>query len=65
MAQFCNSGLMILHLNKPISAISDSCNLEAVDLIFSGTQVNIGELFIGDKLEAFIEDESVLEFEIE
>ena len=64
MVQLCNSGLMIYNFNKLISHISDSYTFIKGDLVFTGTQVNIGELLPGDKLEAFIEDDSQLEFEI-
>ena len=56
---------MIYNFSKIISIISNSYSLNIGDLIFTGTQVNIGELLTSDKLEAFIEDDSLLEFEIE
>ena len=65
MVQLCNSGLMVYNFSKIISIISNSYTLNIGDLIFTGSQVNIGELFTGDNLEAFIEDDSLLEFEIE
>lgn len=65
MVQFCNSGLMIYNFGKIISFLSHSYSLNIGDLIFTGSQVNIGELLTGDKLEAFIEDDSLLEFEVE
>ena len=65
MVQLCNTGSMVHNLSKIISLISHSYHLNIGDLIFTGSQVNIGELLTGDKLEAFIEDDSVLEFEIE
>ena len=65
MVQFCNSGLMVYNFNRLISIISNSYSLNIGDIIFTGSQVNIGELLAGDKLEAFIEDDSLLEFEIE
>jgi 2-keto-4-pentenoate hydratase/2-oxohepta-3-ene-1,7-dioic acid hydratase in catechol pathway len=64
MVQLCNSNLMIYNCSKLISLVSNSYILSTGDLIFTGTQVNIGELLPGDKLEAFIEDDSQLEFEI-
>ena len=64
MVQLCNSGLMIYNFNKLISHISDSYTFNIGDLVFTGTQVNIGELLSGDKLEAFIEDDSLLELDI-
>jgi len=65
MVQVCNSGLMIYNFNRLISIISNSYTLNIGDIIFTGSQVNIGELLTGDKLEAFIEDDSILEFEIQ
>lgn len=65
MVQFCNSGLMIYNFSKIISVISHSHSLLIGDLIFTGSQVNIGELLTGDKLEAFIEDDSLLEFDVQ
>ncbi len=64
MVQLCNSTLMIYNFSKLISIISNSYTLNTGDLVFTGTQVNIGELLPGDKLDAFIEDDSQLEFEI-
>jgi 2-keto-4-pentenoate hydratase/2-oxohepta-3-ene-1,7-dioic acid hydratase in catechol pathway len=64
MVQLCNSGLMVYNFSKIISMISNSYSLNSGDLIFTGSQVNIGELLTGDLLEAFIEDDSLLEFEI-
>lgn len=65
MAQFCNSGLMIKNFESLIHIISHRYTLQEGDLVFTGTQVNIGELLVGDLLEAFIEDDSLLEMEIE
>jgi 2-keto-4-pentenoate hydratase/2-oxohepta-3-ene-1,7-dioic acid hydratase in catechol pathway len=56
---------MVYNFNKLISIISASYTLTIGDLIFTGSRINIGELLTGDKLEAFIEDDSLLEFEIE
>jgi len=64
MVQLCNSDLMLYNCNRLISFISNSYSFNIGDLIFTGTQVNIGELLTGDKLEAFIEDDSLLELEI-
>lgn len=65
MVQVCNSGLMVYNFDKLISVISNSYTIHTGDLIFTGSQVNIGELLTGDKLEAFIEDDSLLELGIE
>jgi 2-keto-4-pentenoate hydratase/2-oxohepta-3-ene-1,7-dioic acid hydratase in catechol pathway len=64
MLQLGNSELMINDFEKIISTISRQHNLNAGDIIFTGTPVGIGEVFKGDQLEAFIEDDTVLEFEV-
>lgn len=64
MVQLCNTSFLVYNLRKIISLISGSYHLNTGDLIFTGSQVNIGELLTGDLLEAFIEDDSLLEFEI-
>ncbi len=63
--QLGNSVLMIHDFDTIISCISKSYPLNIGDLIFTGTPVGIGELAAGDKLEAFIEDDSLLEFDVE
>jgi len=65
LVQLGNSGLMINDFDLIISSISKSFPVNIGDLIFTGTPVGIGELAVGDKLEAFIEDDSLLEFDIE
>jgi 2-keto-4-pentenoate hydratase/2-oxohepta-3-ene-1,7-dioic acid hydratase in catechol pathway len=65
MVQLGNSELMIYDFDKIISSISKSYPLNVGDIIFTGTPLGVGEVFTGDKLEAFIEDDTLLEFEIE
>jgi 2-keto-4-pentenoate hydratase/2-oxohepta-3-ene-1,7-dioic acid hydratase in catechol pathway len=65
LMQLGNSGLMINNFDKIISSISKSFPVNTGDLIFTGTPAGIGKLVAGDKLEAFIEDDSLLEFDIE
>jgi 2-keto-4-pentenoate hydratase/2-oxohepta-3-ene-1,7-dioic acid hydratase in catechol pathway len=64
LLQLGNSGLMINNFDTIISAISKSFPVNIGDLIFTGTPAGIGKLVAGDKLEAFIEDDSLLEFDI-
>ncbi|MEO6135910.1 MAG: fumarylacetoacetate hydrolase family protein [Ginsengibacter sp.] len=64
MVQLGNSELMIHDIYDIIAEVSKQFELEEGDLIFTGTPSGIGEVFEGDKLEAFTEDDSVLEFEI-
>lgn len=65
MVQLGNSELMIHDFDKIISSISKSYPLNVGDIIFTGTPLGVGEVFTGDKLEVFIEDDTLLEFEIE
>ncbi|HEY9362113.1 MAG TPA: fumarylacetoacetate hydrolase family protein [Chitinophagaceae bacterium] len=65
MVQLGNSELMIYNFDKLISSISKVYSLNIGDIVFTGTPVGVGEVFAGDKLEAFIEDDTLLEFEIE
>jgi 2-keto-4-pentenoate hydratase/2-oxohepta-3-ene-1,7-dioic acid hydratase in catechol pathway len=64
LVQLGNSGLMISNFDAIISGISKSFTLHTGDLIFTGTPAGIGNLVAGDRLEAFIEDDSLLEFDI-
>ncbi|HEY5772595.1 MAG TPA: hypothetical protein VIS75_08200 [Chitinophagaceae bacterium] len=34
------------------------------DLVFTGTPAGVGELVVGDEIEGFIEDDSLLSLEI-
>ncbi len=65
LEQLGNSGLMINNFDIIVSSISKSFPVNIGDLIFTGTPAGIGELVAGDKLEAFIEDDSLLEFDVE
>jgi 2-keto-4-pentenoate hydratase/2-oxohepta-3-ene-1,7-dioic acid hydratase in catechol pathway len=64
LVQVGNSGLMINNFDTIISGISSTFPINSGDLIFTGNPAGIGKLMAGDKLEAFIEDDSLLEFEI-
>ncbi|MEO5649196.1 MAG: fumarylacetoacetate hydrolase family protein [Ginsengibacter sp.] len=64
MVQLGNSELMIYDFDKIISSVSQSHFLHVGDIVFTGTPFGMGEVFKDDKLEAFVEDDSLLEFEI-
>ena len=59
-----NSANMIFDFNRIISYISGFFTLNPGDLIFTGTPKGVGEVKKGDFLEAFLEDEKMLECEI-
>lgn len=59
-----NTKDMLFSFEKIISYTSRFFTLLKGDLIFTGTPSGVGPVKIGDKLEAFIEDDSLLEFNV-
>jgi len=59
-----NTSLMLFEFEEIISYISKFIMLKKGDIIFTGTPKGVGPITIGNKLEAFIEDEKLLEVEI-
>jgi len=59
-----NSGLMIFNIDKIISYVSKFVTLKMGDLIYTGTPAGVGQVAIGDKLEAYIEGEKMLKCDI-
>ena len=59
-----NSGLMIFSFDYIVSYLSKFVTLKKGDLIFTGTPEGVGPIKIGNKLEAFIENDKLLECEI-
>jgi 2-keto-4-pentenoate hydratase/2-oxohepta-3-ene-1,7-dioic acid hydratase in catechol pathway len=59
-----NSKDMLFSLDKIIAYISVYFTLQQGDIIFTGTPVGVSSVKIGDVLEAFIEEKSLLKFEI-
>ncbi len=59
-----NTRDMLFTIDELISYISQFITLKMGDLIFTGTPVGVGPVRIGDKLQAYIEDELLLDFEI-
>jgi len=55
-----NSNEMMFSFDDVISYISHYITLRNGDLIFTGTPSGVGAVKIGDKLEAFIENEKLL-----
>jgi 2-keto-4-pentenoate hydratase/2-oxohepta-3-ene-1,7-dioic acid hydratase in catechol pathway len=47
-----------------ISHISNYFSVNIGDLIFTGTPAGVGELVVGDEIEGFMEDESLLKLEV-
>ena len=59
-----NTKDLLFSFDKVISYISKFITLKTGDLIFTGTPEGVGPVKIGDQLEAFIENQSRLNFEI-
>ena len=55
---------MIFSFNKIISHVSRFITLKEGDYIFTGTPQGVGEVHVGDKLELFLEGESVFWFRV-
>ena len=64
LVQQGNSGLMLNNFDKIVAYISTYFSINIGDLIFTGTPAGVGECVVGDELEAFVEDESLLALEI-
>ena len=62
--QKANSGQMTFSFDSIIAHISNYFSLNIGDLIFTGTPAGVGECVVGDVLEAFMEDKSLLNLEI-
>ncbi len=55
---------MLFTVNEIISYVSKFVSLKIGDIIFTGTPAGVGSVKIGDTLEAFIEEDSFLKFNI-
>jgi 2-keto-4-pentenoate hydratase/2-oxohepta-3-ene-1,7-dioic acid hydratase in catechol pathway len=64
LVQKGNSGQMIFSFDAIIANISNYFSLNIGDIIFTGTPAGVGECVVGDALEAFYEDQSLLSFEV-
>ncbi len=59
-----NTGDVIFSFEKIIAYASQFFTLQQGDLIFTGTPAGVGPVKIGDRLEGFLEDEKVFDFEV-
>ncbi len=59
-----NSGNMIFSFDSIIAHVSKYFSLNIGDLIFTGTPAGVGECVVGDQLEAFLEESSLLKLEV-
>ncbi len=59
-----NSGDMIFGFDRIISYVSQFVTLKLGDLIFTGTPAGVGPIRINDRLEAFVEDQKLLDIRV-
>jgi len=59
-----NTSMMLFDFGDIIAYISRFFTLKKGDLIFTGTPAGVGKVNIGDRLEGFIEDKKLLDFEV-
>jgi 2-keto-4-pentenoate hydratase/2-oxohepta-3-ene-1,7-dioic acid hydratase in catechol pathway len=59
-----NTSLMIFSYEKIIAYVSRFMTLKTGDLIFTGTPAGVGPVAIGDRLEAYLEGEKVMDFPV-
>jgi len=64
LVQQSNSSLMINDFDNIVAYISNYFSVNIGDMVFTGTPAGVGELVVGDELEGFIEDDSLLSLEI-
>lgn len=64
LMQQSNSGLMIHNFDEIVAYISTFFSVNIGDLVFTGTPAGVGELVVGDEIEGFIEDESLMQLDI-
>ncbi|WP_200977478.1 fumarylacetoacetate hydrolase family protein [Echinicola sp. 20G] len=59
-----NTTMMLYDFGVILEYISKFFTLKKGDLIFTGTPAGVGKVNVGDRLEAYIEEEKLLDFEI-
>ncbi len=59
-----NTSMMLFSFDYIISYLSKFFTLKTGDVIFTGTPAGVGPIAIGDRLEGFVEQQKLLDFEI-
>lgn len=59
-----NTSMMLFDFADIIAYVSRFFTLKKGDLIFTGTPAGVSKINVGDRLEAFIEDQKLLDFEV-
>lgn len=60
-----DTSLMIFSFERIISYVSGFITLKKGDLVFTGTPAGVGPVTAGDRLEAFLDGEKVMDFAVE
>jgi 2-keto-4-pentenoate hydratase/2-oxohepta-3-ene-1,7-dioic acid hydratase in catechol pathway len=64
LVQQGNAKDMIFDFDNIVSYISNYFSINIGDLVFTGTPKGVGEIVVGDEIEAFIEQESLLSLDV-
>jgi len=59
-----NTSLLLFPFDVIIAYVSQFFTLKTGDLIYTGTPAGVGKVNIGDRLEAYVENEKLLDFEV-
>ncbi|QDH80057.1 fumarylacetoacetate hydrolase family protein [Echinicola soli] len=59
-----NTSMMLFDFGVILEYVSRFFTLKKGDLIFTGTPAGVGKVTAGDRLEAYIEDQKLMDFEI-
>jgi 2-keto-4-pentenoate hydratase/2-oxohepta-3-ene-1,7-dioic acid hydratase in catechol pathway len=59
-----NSQEMLFDFDYIVSYISNFFSINIGDLIFTGTPAGVGEIVVGDEIEAFMDDQSMLTLDV-
>lgn len=59
-----NSSLMIFPVARQIAHISQYITFKTGDLLFTGTPAGVGPVAKGDRLEAYLEDRKMMDFQV-
>lgn len=64
LVQTGNSDEMLFDFDYIVSYISNFFSINIGDLIFTGTPAGVGEIVVGDEIEAFMEEQSMLTLDV-